>query len=951
MRIEGDENVITINQDQRDQDSATVRKQMRFGCGCFSIIALAILLMAVVVPYTDFLWFTHDARQPAVFTTGYSARAKLFAFAFIPILIGVYFSLSRALNVAMVYLKMPSTRGEQLVTHAIAFVKRFGSSVTKIAAVLTAFSFAAGFSAEWMAWLVAMQGGEFGVKDPTFGKDVGFFVFDLPWQLVLSNLIFGILLLTTVLTIGIYVGLQVLASLAKVELSRPFVRMHVCLLIGLTILAFALQLWLRRYEAGLSASLQFTGAGYAGMQRLGAETLMAWLVALFGVGVIVNGRVGRPFGFAVGGGVSIGLLYVLSVFAWPTFVQKFQVEPNKLTKEKPFAEHAIKMTRFAYGLDKIELRDTEVTARPTQEEIAASRSTLENMRLWDPEVLKQSLEGIQSLKPYYTFNDVDLDRYMIGGKQTMVMLSPRDLNLNGLSPDAQTWVNTRLSYTHGYGVAMAPVNQVGPTGQPSFIMKDIPPKTPPELPLNQPRIYFSDFLDDFGGDSGNYALVNSGAEEFDFPGRNNEQKTTRWSGDRGVPVGSLLTKLAYSLSLKDGNMLVSGSITPDTRLIYRRNVLERASLVYPFLRFDQDPYIVVLDGKIIWIADGYTVTGRIPYSARISGDRERINYIRNPVKVTIDAYSGETKAYAIDPAEPILKAYRGIYPGLVRDASEMPKGIREHLRYPEDMFNLQAAQLTLYHVQDPIAFLQNQDAWDIALERDLNGNRAMLRPYYVQMKLPDEDREGFMLILPFTPRSKNNMSGWLSADCDPDKYGRLVLYRYQGQSLENIAGPEQMENRFNTDPKIAQINLEFGANRQSEIIVGNLLVMPIGRSVMYIEPLFLKSVTPGSPPIPELKKVILAFSDKIVVADTYQEALAELLGDIPAVKAMPVPPRDGVKPPPEAPSAGGQVSKADLQEAVRLLDEADAALRAGDFARYGTLQKKARARLQELFRR
>lgn len=944
MRFDDDENVITISQDQRDKDAATVRKQMRFGCGCLTLIGIAILVMAVVAPYTDYLWYAYDARHPEVFTTGYVARGKLFIFAFIPILIGVYYSLSRALNVAMVYLRMPSTRGEQLISNAMGYVKKFGGPVTKLAALLIAFSFAAGFSSEWMTWLVHQRGGAFGQKDPIFGLDIGFFVFNLPWWLVLSNLILGILVLTTLLTIGIYVGLQALAALAKIELSRPFVRMHVCLLIGLTVLAYAVQLWLRRYDAGLASGTQFTGAGYAGMQQLGAQTAVAFLVAILGAGIIINGRVGRPFRFALIAGAVVFGVNILGVWVWPAIVQRWQVEPNKLTIEPPFAARAIKMTRWAYGLDQIEERTTEVKTRPTPEEVAAARSTLENMRLWDPEVMRQVLDATQSLKNYYRYNDVDVDRYNLNGKQTMVMLAPRDIDTEGLDPNSQTWFNTRLTYTHGFGLGMAPVNQVGVTGQPAWIVKDIPPKTPFELPLIQPRLYFSDYRDDAGAIADQYVLVGSATPEFDYPGQNNAMNTTSWTGDRGIPIGGLLSKVVLAISMKDQNLLVSSSIKSDTRLLLHRNVIERARLIYPFLRFDQDPYIVVLDGKILWVLDGYTVSGRVPYSARIEVDREKLNYIRNPVKVVIDAYSGESTAYAIDPAEPILKAYRSIYPTLVVDASKMPAGLAAHLRYPEDMFTLQAFQLTQYHVTDPQVFLQNQDAWDVAYERDLQGNRAFLKPYYVQMKLPGEDRDYFMLILPFTPREKNNMSGWLSAHCDPGVYGKLVLYKYQGQTLENIPGPEQMESRFNTDPKIAQVNLEFGANRQSEIIVGNLLVIPIGKSVMYVEPLFLKSQTQGSKPLPELKKVILAFSDKIVVADTYQEALAELLGG-KAPAEQPTPVKPGPQP------SGGPAPSPDLgvaREALGLLDEAEKALRTGDFARYGELQKQAKAKLQEL---
>lgn len=934
--------VIIIEGGQADKEK--IAKQVRFGCGCLSFVVLGVLLLGLVRPYTDYLWFLHDARHPEVFATAYETKAMLFIAVFIPALLLLYFSLSRALQVGMVYLRIPETRGEQLVSNALTFAKSHAATVTKVAAVLIALLTAVGFQNEWNTWLAFVNGSSFGVKDPIFSRDLGFFVFDLPWWLAVANLVFSLLLTTTVLTIGIYVGLQALAALAKIELSKPFVRMHICTLAGLTVLAFAWQIWLRRYDAGLADSAQFTGAGFSGMQKLTMESVVSILIALLGIGVIVNGRVGKPFSFALGGGATVGVIYLLGVVGWSAFVQKFRVEPNKLQMERDYAERAIKMTRWAYGLDQIEIRDQVVQNQPTAEELKAAAPTLASMRLWDPEVLRQSIDQIQTLKRYYTFHDVDLGRYTIDGKKTAVMLSPRDVDLQGLDAGARSWVNERLAYTHGFGIVMAPVNGVSGTGQPSFLIRDVPPRTPSSLPITEPRIYFSDFRDELGAPDDQYALVASNVAEFDYPGINNETKTHHWKGGRGVPVGGMISRLAHSIVLRDGNLLVSGSISSGTRLIYRRNVVERAGMIYPFLRFDTDPYIVLLDGKLVWVLDGYTFTGRIPYSARLGAGNERLNYIRNSVKVTIDAYTGESKAFAMMPDEPLLRTYRKIYPGLVADRSAIPAGLVEHLRYPEDLFTLQALQLTQYHVQEPVAFLQNQDAWDIAHERDLNGNRSYVRPYYVDMQLPGEAQTGYRLILPFTPRLKTNMSGWLSAGCDPADYGKLVLFRFQGESLENIPASEQMENKFNTDPTIADINRQF-SNDQSEIITGNLLVIPIGKSVLYVEPLFLKSRS--GRPIPELKKVILAYSDKIVVGDTYEDALRQLTGitqEAPPEKPPAIKP--GENPPIQKPATGVDTVK--LQEAARLLDEADAALRAGDFAKYGDLQKRARRLIQEL---
>jgi uncharacterized membrane protein (UPF0182 family) len=920
-------------------------KAVRLGCGCLGLLVLALLFMTVVRPYTDWLWFSHDARQPEVFTTAYATKAKLFVGVLVVCTLALYWSLAKALQVTMVYLRRPSTPGEQLISNAFGIVQIYGPTVVKVASLVLGLLFAAGFQNEWNTFLAYRNATPFGIDDPLFGHDLGFFVFELPWWLAVSNLLYSFLLVLTALTVGIYVGLQVMASMARIELSRPFVRMHLCVIGGATVLALSWQLWLRRYEAGLVDSFQFTGAGFAGVQRLGAQTVVAILLALLGLGIILNGRLGKPFKFTLYGAGAVFAAYLLGVVAYPVALQRLRVEPNKLQMESPYAKRAIAMTRWAYGLDAISVRDIEAKPRPSADEVAAAQATLDNIRLWDPDILRQTLDGIQSLKGYYTFHDVDVDRYVIDGQRRTVMLAARDVDHAGLDPQAQTWVNTRLGYTHGFGLVLAPVNAVSSTGLPALAIRDIPPKTSPGLPVTEPRLYFSDQRDELQRTVDSYALVSTGADEFDYPGANNEAKGHRWTGDRGVPVGGWLARLAYSLVLGDGNLLVSSNISSDTRLLYRRNVLDRAELIYPFLKFDSDPYVVLLNGRLIWVIDAYTTASRIPYSARTEGGATALNYIRNSVKITVDAYSGETTAYAILPDEPVLRTYRKIYPGLVKDASQIPAGLREHFRYPEDLLHLQALQFCQYHVTDPYAFLQNQDAWDIAHERDLNGNRGFIRPYYVLMKLPDEDRESFVLILPFTPRQKTVMSGWLSAHCDPETYGQLVLYRYQGQNLENIPGPEQMENRFNTDPKIADINRQF-TNDQSEIVTGNLLVIPVGQSVMYVEPLFLKSRSPGMKAIPELKKVILAFSDRIVVGDTFQEALKDLLGGQPP--QHPSGASDTKPSPPKPDQPANTELRQGYQEVLSLLDEADAALRAGDFARFGDLQKRAKARLKEL---
>jgi len=917
-------------------------KQLRIGCGIALAVLLLVLLTAAVAPYTDYLWYAHDARHPEVFTTAYNTRATMFLVGFLVALVVMLFNLSRAFKVSPVYSKVPETPAEVFLSNAVGYVQHNTGKVVKFLSLGFALIYALGLQKEWNTFLMAMNRQEFGQKDPTFGLDLGFFVFTLPWLQAVANFAFGLLFVTTVLTTGAYLGLRALASLARIELGRPAERTHVAVLAGLTLLAYAAQLWLHRFEFGLLENAQFTGAGLAGMWRLGGLT--AFCIALVGVAVAaaVFGRNVKTMRIPWFVGGSCVVVYLLVMGVVPAIVQAFKVTPNVVQAEGPYAEHAIRMTRYAYGLDKIQVRESPVLEEPTPEEVAGASKTLDNMRLWDPEVLRQYIEAMQGLKPYYTFSDVDIDRYVLDGKQTLVMLSPRDIRLEGLQPNTRGWLYTRLQYTHGYGLTMSPVNTATANGQPNFVIQDMPVRTPESLPLNEPRLYFSDFRDSQGQSTDEYALVDTKVDEFDYPGQG-EEKKHRWKGERGVPVGTLLSRLAHTVLFGDRNLLVSPNITPSTRVLYRRGVIERAALIYPFLRFDNDPYIVVSKGRILWILDGYTATGQIPYSARIAGDSEHLNYIRNSVKVVLDAYTGIATAYAIEPDEPVLKAYRKIYPDLVKDAAQLPEGLDAHFRYPEDLFALQSMQLTQYHVVDRERFLNNEDAWDMASERGIHGERAKMRPYYVQLQLPGDPEGGFLLILPFTPREKGNLSGWLAARCDPGEYGQLVLYKFPKGS--NIAGPTQMEARFNQDPIIADINRQF-TNDQSKIVVGNLLVIPIGRSVMYVEPMFLQSRTAGIQPIPEMKKVILGLKSKVVVADTYAGSLDKLFaGGAPKVAApTPVPGAPEPGPAQAAPPA------ADIGELLKLLDAQDAALRDGDFARFGELRKELKRRLEAMSR-
>jgi len=917
---------------------------------------LAILLFVVlpsVGPYTEYLWYREDGRHPQVFWLLYQTKGVLFTGFFVVSLAMIYLNIARALRISMVYSDRPSSVGEVLVSRLLSVLQQHGKLLSKLVSLVLAIMLSLSFSNEWMTYLRASHAHSFGHVDPIFGKDLSFFVFSLPWQLAIVKAIFGMFLLTALLSTGLYVALQGIAFLGRVEIGKDAVRGHVAALLGLCIVTYAVQMWLERYQIGLQQSQQFLGGGYTAIHQLALKGPLAIMLLLVGILFCLAPVWRAGWRVAIGGAVVYVACFVIGMGIYPAILQTWIVTPNRITLESPYAAKAIAMTRYAYGLDSIEVKDTQVQGQPSAADVASSKGTLDNMRLWDPEFLRQSVEALQGLKPYYRFCDVDIDRYTIAGRRQMVMLAPRDIDTNGLSPDAQGWVNTRLEYTHGFGVTISPVNAANESGQPEFLVKDIPPITPTDLPIKQPRIYFSDFRADDGSSVDNYVVVDSKVDEFDYPSEKNNQ-TNRWTGDRGIKVGSFFPKLAVSIALGDFNIFISSNVTGNSRLLMHRGVVDRASLLYPFLTYDQDPYMVVNDGRLFWILDGYTSTDQIPYSAYSETDFPpgRPNYIRNSVKVVIDAYSGETTAYAIEPDEPLLLTYESMYPGLIKDRSSLPAGLAEHFRYPEDLFTAQARQLRQYHVPEtePTAFLNNEDAWDMPTEKGTSNTEAPMSPYYVQMRLPSDPKDEFLLILPFTPRAKGNMSGWIAAHCDPDAYGKLWLYEYPRGSI--LPGPKQMEANFSQNPAIANLYTLL-ANSQSTLRTGNLLVMPIGNSVMYAEPMFLSSASQGITAIPELRKVVLALSTgQIVIADNYADALKMLFGSPQAPSiATTAPPNQAVSAPvvgATSPKRAGPISKADMQQLLQIANQADASLRQGDFAKYGEYQKQLRAKLEEL---
>ncbi len=909
--------------------------------------ALALIILFVALSfaypllgfYTDWQWFMHDARHPEVFAKTWNTRALLWGAGFIVSILFVALNVRRMTDVVAVYGDRPSGPQEAAAAGILSAAQRFGRVLGFVVSLLVALGVAGSFSRSYQDLWMFQASTSFGIKDPVFGRDLSFYVFQLPWLERLVGAATELLVVTLALALLAKFGLGSLARAANAVVEGRSSRVQISLLASFLLIALGVRGLLARYGMLTSPGTQFTGPGFAQSQAIAIAGVLAWVAVAVGALSIANAWYGRPFRAVIAGAAGLAAAAVLGLGVYPSAVQALRVEPDKIRVERPFASRAIKMTRYAYGLDKFEVRNFDVQPAPTPAEVEAADTTLQNMRLWDPVVLQTVLDNLQTLKPYYDFTDVDIDRYDVGGKRQMVMVAPRNIKLAGIVPSSRSWVTEKLVYTHGFGVSMAPVNEASGTGRPNLLVKDMPPASAPGAPkVTEPRIYFSDYP--AGSDEReSYLLLGTNQAEFDYPAET--EHMTAWTGTRGVPVGGPLARMAYSMHFSDGNLMISGNIKAGTRILYRRDVTDRARLVYPMLRFDTDPYVVVAGGRLVWMLDGYTTTNRIPYSEAVAGPQGHLNYIRNSVKVTVDAYTGDMTAYAYDEQEPVLRAIRKVFPKLIRPRSEMPAELVQHVRYGEDGFQYQSQALTQYHVTEPDTFMKNQDAWEIPAERGRKGEGEPILPYYVQARLPGEARDAFMLILPFTPRAKNNMIGWMGANCDPDGYGHVVLYKFPADT--QTQGPSQMESTFNADPVVADINRQLN-NDQSEIIPGNLLVIPIGSSILYVKPLFLQNRSARVAQIPELKKVLLGLQNKVVVGDTYQEALNKLFGGQQTVKA--------VAPEAAAPTAptGGTVNVSQVRDALKLLDQAEAAQRQGDWAKYGNLLQQARDRLRELAR-
>ncbi len=867
------------------------------------LVLLFILASIAKGYYTEWLWFS-SLGYGSVYTTILSTRLLVFflaAIAFAVLLLGNLVIATRL------------TPQKQAVFWPWALVSRLQCVVrwnVVLGTVVLSLIFGAVAQGNWEIILRFLNWQPFGVVDPIFQQEAGFYVFSLPFQQFVRGWLMGALIMVLIATAATYLFSYAVQRL-KFDYSRP-VLLHLGVLLIAILVMFAWGYRLGIWGLIYSPHGVVFGACYADINaRIPAQWIL--LVVVVGVMGIIAYAAFRGklrwilYGF---GGWIIAAILISAIF--PALVQRFQVQPNELARERPYIEYNIEFTRQAFALDRIEEQDFPAEPAPAAEDIAGNEVTINNVRLWDHRPLKDTYNQIQSIRLYYDFNDVDIDRYTIDGDYRQVMLSARELSAEKLAGEAQTWVNRKLQFTHGYGAALSPVNEITPEGLPNLLLKDIPPIG--AFDITQPQIYYGEKTTD-------YVIVDTNTQEFDYP-RGDDNVYGRYEGEGGIKISGFFRRLVYAWQFGDLNILLSSELNLESQLLYYRQIGERVNHLAPFLQLDADPYLVIVDGKLFWIQDAYTTTDSYPYSQPVMGGA---NYIRNSVKVIIDAYDGSVTMYVTEPDDALIRTYQAIFPDLFVPASQMPDAFREHLRYPEGMFNVQASVYRSYHMRDARVFYNKEDLWSVPREV-YAGQEQLMDPYYVIMRLPSESMEEFLLMLPFTPVNKNNTIGWLAARCDGDNYGKLLAYLFPKERL--VYGPSQIENRIQQDTTITE-QLALWGRGGSQVLRGNLLFIPIERSNIYVEPVFLQAETGG---LPELKRVIVAVGEKIAMTESLMGSLQSILGGV-----APPPPSEPSEPSEPQEPGGMPPEIADLvAEAQQHYEQAQEYLQTGDWAGYGS---------------
>jgi len=838
-------------------------KRWVFGILIFLAFILLSSISKIAEFFTDFWWFKSLGFEK-IFLISLKAKITMFI---VSALIFIAF--------AIINIKIASLNSKRNIPFKPLL----------LATMILALFFGGVGASKWFEALQFFNHIQFGLADPIFMKDAAFYVFALPFINFIWQFVMGILAVTT-LILAVEYSYPVLKSAVmppqmvngdgsfhtpKITLPEGLKRkamVHSAIFGSFFFILLSVKHYLARFSIMYSKEGIVVGAGYTDviaylpmikiLMVLAIVSAIALYVWIF---YISKQRQLRKKHIVL----YILVVYLIFFFVGPTLIpgliQNFKVSPNEINLEKPYIDNNINFTKIAYGLDDVEEKDFSVQMSLTPDLVTNEPETMDNIRLLDWRPLTQTYKQTQEIRLYYDLSGIDVDRYNIDGKYTQVMISPREMNQDKIADNAKTWVNLRLVYTHGYGAVVSPVNKVTNEGLPDYLVQNIPPVSDSEvLEIDQPQVYY-------GEKTNSFVIANTKTEEFDFP-QGNSNQYINYDGNGGVKLDSFFKKVMMALRFKDFKILLSSDISDESRVLFNRQIARRVERITPFLSLDADPYIVINEGKLYWIQDAYTTTGNFPYSEKIGP----INYVRNSVKIVIDAYNGNVTYYVVDSEDPLILTYAKIFPKQFKSESLMPEGLKKHLRYPIDLFKIQSSIYSTYHMNDATVFYNKEDAWQIPNEIYGTGQQVKVEPYYIIMKLPGEIKEEYVLMTTFNPIKKDNMVAWLAARSDNGNYGKLLLYKFPKEKL--VFGPLQIEAKFDQDSEISQ-QLTLWSQQGSRVTRGNLLAIPIRDSILYIEPLYMQA---EQGQLPEMKRVLVSDGERVVMEKDLKTALESLFG-------------------------------------------------------------------------
>ncbi|MGC1511333.1 MAG: UPF0182 family protein [Acidimicrobiales bacterium] len=948
--------------------------------GVLAVGALVLLtsLRGIAGFYTDYLWFDSLGYKD-VFTGVLGAKVVLagifVAIAFVLVLV----------NVVIAGRLAPRSRPAGPEEEVLERYRELLGGRTKLFRIAGSFALAlfvgVGMSARWQDWVLFTNAQDFGVKDPQFKTDAGFYIFRLPFLTAVLDWAFAVFVLLVLVTIAAHYlngGIRLQVNGQRVG---PQVKAHISVLLGVIALIKMVGYWLERYELNFSSRGVVNGATYTDVNAQLPALMLLTLISLAAFVLFIVNIWRRGWVLPVLA-VSLWALVALVIGgAYPAFIQRFQVEPSESSKEAPYIRNNIAATRAALGLDNVETLPFDPSGDLTAADLEKNAETLRNVRLWDPGTMRTVYQQLQEVQNYYQISDVDVDRYQVDGRATQMLIGARQLKTEGVPQ--KSWEAQHLTFTHGYGAVAAPSNSNTSNGRPNLLLQDIPLRSgDPVLEIDKPGVYVGEGLD-------SYVVVNTDRREIDFQDRKNETSFTQYDGADGVGIGSIVRKAAFALRFSDYRPLISGNLRSSSKILYIRDVRERVKTAAPFLAIDSDPYPVIIGGRMMYVVDAYTTTSRYPSAQRASTEQlspnsglsHSFNYVRNSVKAVVDAYDGSVTMYVVDPKDPLIKAYQQAFPDMFVSGDKVPAELRAHFRYPDDLFRVQTNMWGRYHLSRPDDFYNQSSAWAVAQDPGTAGaptasfqpvpgtgsaagqtvavaRQARMEPYYLLMRLPGSDREEFVMLRPFVPvsddDSKKQLTAFMVAKSDPEEYGKLVNYALPTD--KRIDGPALVAATIQADTAVSQLETLLGSQGAgSAVRFGNLIVVPVENSVLYVRPLFVEAESTN---VPLLRKVIISYQDRVVVEDTMQQALTKLFGSSPDLgegvapvepgTGTPLQPGTATPEPTEPPTTPATTDVGSLlEQAQKAFDEAQQALIAGDLAGYQRKNEEARALVRQ----